>query len=378
MLSELISELTAIDGTEVLTCLTGGLPELDRLADQWTDRPELRLVRLADGDDWLATWLEIASRVDWCLVIAPELGGALEQTLADLSHANPRLLNCRALALQLGCDKWAWSRWLLEHGWNHPLTFRWPDLPKQTPSAPKPEGRGGAAATSKDQAWVVKPSDGAGCLGLKRFHNWSAAVEYVTESWLPRDSSPAGRPLIQAWIDGETGSVAGFFDPAGSGQATWLCPVRQRLQENVCGELRYIGGEGPWRGPFEASLERLQRDLSRVPLDGASGWCGFDFVVPRDAPEQIIPIELNPRLTSSLGLYRQLYGRGFLAQLLDFVSQPSSAAHAKRASPLEGLPLGPPPCQTAQSFGRLRRVDGTANSWNWLVDASPLRWPAVD
>jgi len=382
MLDELIDELTEVEGTEVHTCLAIDLPMLDRLADAWARRPAVRLVRLTDRDDWLATWREIASQVDWCLVIAPELGGALERTLADLATCSPHLLNCRSKALRVGCDKWEWNRWLLEHDWSQPLSFRWPEVPSQPPAAShhgtsqKPPGK----SEIGEQEWVVKPPDGAGGFGLKRFRGWPEALEYAARCRyeLSTNTSSKSPPLIQAWIRGEAGSVVGFFDPVGTGQTIWLCPVRQRFEELSSGGLRYIGGEGPWRGPFETGLLRFQQALSRTPPPGLCGWCGFDFVVPDEAPDQIIPIELNPRLTSSFGLYRQIYGPRFLAQLLNFSGEPTPTTQLVTTAIPNSLSPRPATVTCAQSVRRLKRLAGTAHSWCWQVDTSPIRWPAVD
>jgi predicted ATP-grasp superfamily ATP-dependent carboligase len=375
MLGEIIDELMQADGTEVHTCLATDLPRLNRLAAGWSGRPQMRLVRVADGDDWLAAWRGIASQVDWCLVIAPELGGALEQTLDELATCAPNLLNCRSQALRLGCDKWAWSRWLMDHSWSQPQCFRWPEVPPLPPAASGLErsGRRLEPAGSAAWDWVVKRPDGAGGLGLKRFHNWSAAIEHAA-----RCHSPENPPLIQAWLSGEAGSVVGFFDPVRNGRAIWLCPVRQRLEETSDGGLRYLGGQGPWRGRFEASLRRFQSDLSRTPPSGLCGWCGFDFVVPRESPDQIIPIELNPRLTSSFGLYRRLYGRGFLAQLLNGSGEPSSPDHSPGATSPTARSTAAEHLAVVPTAAGLQRLAGTADAWCWPVDANPICWPAVD
>lgn len=212
----------------------------------------------------------LAGRVDWCLPIAPELGGALTEVASLLRAAGGRVLLPDEQALRTASDKHATALALAAAG------------------VPVPDGRALAAGDPLplDAMYplVVKPRDGAG----------SEDVRLVASAVAARGVHVERPSRCEVYCPGMAASVSCLAGPAGS---TLLPACRQRLSDD--GRFVYLGGRHPLPQAEAERAARLAAAAIEVLRPGG-GWLGVDLVLgadPAGGADRVI--EVNPRLTTS-------------------------------------------------------------------------------
>ncbi len=264
--------------------------------------------RLIDQNDaYLDVWHSIAMEVDFVLVIAPEIDNKLFEIVETLREHGANLLNADSQFLNAASDKWLTAQSFHQAKIAHPKTFLLGDALDSSLFTD--------AELSLDQAWLIKPRDGAGCHRIQRFNSLQAVKQHVEHAF--GQASDRNRYLLQPWIEGSAGSVAVL------GGADKLCVLPAMRQTIELGDLtrksdiHYSGGQGPWPEVVQSELDafaiRTIQSLPGTPI----GWIGVDFVMTdRSSPAgSFVAIEVNPRMTTSyLGL-REIIDEN-LAQML--------------------------------------------------------------
>lgn len=179
-----------------------------------------------------------------------------------------------------------------------------------------------ASATS----WALKPTNQCGgndvwrislVAPLPEFANAKCVVQRLREL-VSCETFGEQELLWSPWVAGESGSLSLFATSTG-----WWCfpPCRQILkfeEVTVPSELlpwvkqlhkvNYVGSELDPQlltsGTFDLLWQQFAAKLEHRERLSIRGWFGIDFVAA--TPEQPILIEVNPRLTSSYNLLRQL------------------------------------------------------------------------
>lgn len=261
--------------------------------------------------DYLQQWSSLAKDVDAVIVIAPECDHILEEVVKEIDRVTSRRIGCRNPFLQRSCNKLEMAEWLRLPKPNcgldriallHPLTISAECFLESSSSL-----------QNASDLWVIKPVDGAGCEGIYRgtfagIRDWLVKIE-------TRD-----RLLVQAWREGQAGSVAVWVS---NDDRYWMPPVQQTIQwiaSNSYPHLekpQYHGGEGPLPEKFWDQVHQFG-DLVLDRLgEGAGGWIGIDFVyVVDDGQLELTAIEVNPRWTTSYVGIRHLYRGNLLLDML--------------------------------------------------------------
>jgi tyramine---L-glutamate ligase len=284
-----------------LLCVPGCT--VDTVADRrWlfptADRPGLHLWETLQSAETVLCWDSALEEADAALIIAPEIGGVLEQWVsAAAPRPRLRLLNCDPAAIRLCTDKLALSAHLGEHGIPAiPTTPEtWTD-PPQWPCVLKP--RDGAGS------WLVRRVDDA--TAWRRLRGEFAAVDT--------------QPLRQPFVPGRALSVAAWFCDGG---VDWLPIAEQRLSDD--GRFRYFGGRVPadlTDAEQTAVMRLVQTAAATIP--GLFGYVGFDVLQPTDAPREPLLVEINPRFTTSYVGYRRLFKGNLFARWLMGTNRTSS------------------------------------------------------
>ena len=142
--------------------------------------------------------------------------------------------------------------------------------------------------------------------------------------WLksPESQSLAGDDwIVQPWQSGKPASLALI---AADDDWTVLGAVEQRIElasESIhrgFSSVSYLGGSGPLEAIFIERLERLALSVREALPSGAQGWIGIDFLIPDSmhTSQDLVVIEINPRLTTSYLAYRKWYGYSLANNLL--------------------------------------------------------------
>ena len=242
---------------------------------------------------------------DAALIIAPETDRILEQRVASVLKAGVPALNATPDGIALCRDKLALARFCSDCDVATPTTCLLDESFRETFAA--------RYRSSGTDHWVIKPRDGAGSQATAL---WTSAdlVAAIEADGLFVDEPNPVELIIQPFVPGRAVSCAALCD--GGGRLISTLPIAaQRLSAN--GRFTYLGGEIDARdisgaAEGEAIIRMIDRLVTRI--EGLRGYIGFDFVLPDDAPDDPVLIEINPRLTTSYAGYRAICSNGPLTR----------------------------------------------------------------
>ncbi|NEV63638.1 ATP-grasp domain-containing protein [Thiorhodococcus minor] len=259
MLRALASDLGSIDGIQCLITRDARLAPLRLAADCWSVRTP---------EQFAETWAEALDLADAVWPIVPEHQAALERVTEAILAAGKGLLNSRPHAVRATASKLQTLRLLEDAGI--------PVVPTFGPNDVLPDIKG---------RWVLKPDDGAGCLGIRVFKDRDA----LCRAW---DRLDGACPCVaQPFINGTAASLSLV---AKDGEAVLLAVNRQRvalMDETLVLLGCVVNG-------LDLTDERLHglADAVAAAYPGLWGYVGVDLMLTPDGP---LVLEVNPRLTSS-------------------------------------------------------------------------------
>ena len=256
------------------------------------------------GLDWLKEWDAIARTCDRTIVIAPELDYQLEQIVERLRATGSIVVASSKDFLLATSDKLKTAQLLSKSNVAHPSTCTLSQFVDESTNATTPI------------PMTVKRRDGAGCADMKYFANAS-----VVKNWHAKQDINGDEWIVQPWLAGRSASMAIIADDE------WhvLGAVEQSIElvtpssDREIANVSYLGGTGPLLGVTRNQLKLLAKKVRRSLPSGAHGWIGIDFLVPMDpvCSEELVVIEVNPRLTTSYLGYRKWYGHRLALALVE-------------------------------------------------------------
>jgi len=253
---------------------------------------------IQSGERFLEAWLRVAQVCDEAMVIAPEIDHELLLATRFLRSHGIRLRNADDRFIATASDKALtarhWRKSSVSQPWTVLLRNHW-----------FVSSRRQQLLDISSQAWVLKPRDGAGGVGIRRFE----CIDHL-QLWNEHRITSPNEMLVQPWLEGVAASIAIVFH---DDQTATEMPARNQvltatvIDSTVGGkdvqfhQIAY-GGSGP---PWPPGAQRVAATFARkaiaaipgVPL----GWIGLDFLC-EGSPleiESYVAIEINPRLTSS-------------------------------------------------------------------------------
>jgi predicted ATP-grasp superfamily ATP-dependent carboligase len=237
---------------------------------------------VGDSQDELRACAELAGTSDGVYVIAPELDDQLTIRRRQVAERGGRMLNSSAPALRSCSDKLATFERLRGAGV--------PTIPTRQ-LVPGEQLDWGFPA-------VVKPRFGAGSHETFLVDDVLPLMEHALR--LGRD--PVEQRIVQPFVAGRALSVAVIVRDGGEPVEVW--PVaEQHLSSD--GRFQYLGGRVPARDVPVAAIAALAERTVRI-FPGLRGYVGLDIILPDDAPERPLVVEVNPRLTTSYLGYRAI------------------------------------------------------------------------
>ncbi len=324
MLSAVVEDLSRIPGVEVQSVLNREFFPND-------SDPSFLRIDPAEED---TTFLELAGKADYTLVIAPEFENILAERCQWVTEVGGHLLGPSVSSIRLTGDKYALGQYLKSHGLPTPYcglvnstflesisrhgrqisnieqgitnaevsgTSKF-DIPCSTfeISSSPPWGKGEIEFPA-----VLKPRFGAGSL--------ETFLVQGPEDWPGfRGEGRMKDMIVQRFVAGQAASVAILIGPK---QKLALPAASQVLSAD--GRFHYLGGCIPLKEELTARAHRLAcRAVESVP--GLHGYVGVDLVLGSapDGSEDWV-IEINPRLTTSYIGLRALAESNLAQALID-------------------------------------------------------------
>lgn len=281
MIAALARDFLAIAGTEVVL-----LRDFRHTGLPLPDCPQIEIHSAPQEREIFA---RLAATCAGTLLIAPEQNQTLLQRTRWAEAAGASLLSPDSAFVSIASDKNRTADLLRQHGVPVPLggVFRPGDRLPRDVRYPA----------------VLKPSDGAGSLGVQRVSG--------PESHYDAELLGASARL-EALCPGVAASVAVLCGPC---IRQPLPPCLQRLSND--GRFRYLGGAVPIEPALADRAQRLAL-TTLACLPPARGYVGVDLILgPADDGSGDVIVEINPRLTTSyLGL-RRLARANLAAAMLD-------------------------------------------------------------
>lgn len=257
-------------------------------------------------DDVLARIRSVAQSVDAVLLVAPECDGLLVQLVTQLRDSGLRVISPDTHIVRLGSDKWATYEWCRKSGV--------PTVPTFLRDADAPLDR-------YHDRWVTKPRDGAGSEGILRVAGTPRLRDASESSTVPAEPAEIeSNRILQPWIPGRSFSIAAIG--RGSRQPATILPIARQDVVWHNDRVFYHGGTiQPDIDPaISATATRLARQIAEE-LTLTDGYLGIDLLQPEETQELLV-VELNPRVCSSFVGYHQSASGSILNMLLN----PSDAA----------------------------------------------------
>ncbi|MBN2243340.1 MAG: ATP-grasp domain-containing protein [Acidobacteria bacterium] len=245
--------------------------------------PADEVVRVPPGK-YDAVFLDLVSRCDAALVIAPETGGILSGLSGRVESAGKLLLGSGASAAAVAGDKESCDR-----------IFRAAGLPALETSV---SGFDCAERAAREIGFplVVKPPDGVGSEGVCLAGSGSDIPAALA---CARRVASRDAVLLQPYVSGIHASVSLLV---GGGRCLPLSLNRQRIRPGI--PFEYRGVEVPFGHPRIRDAFDLARSAARL-IPGLNGYVGVDLIL---ADDSVRLVEINPRLTTSYIGLRQVAG----------------------------------------------------------------------
>jgi len=280
MRNAIVEDLARLDGVAV-TCAVGAACG----ASPGWQAANVATAAARPGEPAQAFVARMAAVHELCWIVAPETGGELARLHAAVGDA--RWIGCDAGAIRCAASKRATLAVLAAAG------------------VPTPLGAG----ASPGGRWLVKPDDGAGCLGT-RLHADRAAAQTAAALLRMRGDLV----VLEPFVEGEALSVSLIV---GADLAEPVSFNRQRIVVDSAGWLYDAGVQaGALDAACDPRVPRLAAAAAAAvrALPGLGGFVGIDMVWNDE--RGAVVIEINPRVTCAYVGASARLGRNLAADVL--------------------------------------------------------------
>lgn len=276
MLTALLNDLTAIE-THSITALVDW-----RFLNDFDN--SIQIIPIEKETNILATFKSALLFVDVVWLIAPETEQILFNFSQIVESSKKILLSSPSLAIAQTADKWQSYQCLSFH-----------QIPTVTTTILTNNTQVNAEQT------VVKVRDGVGCENNSIINSQKELI-LLTEQF-----EQLSDYIIQPFIEGKNLSISALFK---QGKAQLLCVNRQQI-EIINQQFKLRGCEVN----YQIELALFQRLLNQIAMAFPNlwGYVGIDLI---QQSQQLIVLEINPRLTSSYAGINSALGINVAAEVL--------------------------------------------------------------
>ena len=240
---------------------------------------------IGSGQDCQQAFIQLAQACDAVWPIAPESGAILQILCGEVERTGKILLTSSSKAVAIAGDKWLTYKLLRQHSIATVPTQKLADF------------------RFSSGEWMLKPVDGVGCEGsylLANQHEFEAVTAELDKE----------KYLVQPHIAGEKTSLSCLFK---EGLGWLLCANRQHF--SLSNKQYQLAGITVNFILDSSRYQALVNDVAKAMPD-LWGYVGIDLI---ETADEILVLEINPRLTTSYaGIYAAL-GINCAAAVLDLL-----------------------------------------------------------
>ncbi|QDT92926.1 ATP-grasp domain-containing protein [Gimesia algae] len=293
MLEAVITDLLALPHSRVMTGLQQTLSLTSPTLEEANRGERLQIFRANTPGEAGENFKAACRMADCVLIIAPEFEDLLFRRTQQAVDCGTTVIGSDLHTIRLTADKWQLYQLMQAHSI--------PVIPTQLLSEKLPR-------SMVSLPCLIKHRCGAGGLGLETFET----EDDLQKRWNQLRSAEE-QFLLQPFLTGRALSTVALiraghreFFPVGEQQISWELG------------FEYQGGIIPVEVDVSA-LQNIHDLLNRVCdlLPGLAGYVGFDILMPDDAPNEPVLVEINTRLTTSYTGYRRLTHDNLAARIID-------------------------------------------------------------
>ena len=247
-----------------------------------------RLV-LANDNVW-QMWETLIKSCDAVWLIAPETDSVLQKLTQMAAQHGKLILGCGLASIEVASKKMATYLALEAAGIVSVPTYTLENWPKS------------------HWIWLAKPNDGAGCSDIACFNNPDDLQDWI------EDNHKQLTHVIQAFQPGDAASISCIMK---NGKAYLLSCNSQHIEINNQ-LLSYTGGVVNGMRDYWPQFEFIANKIAQS-LPDLAGFVGIDVIVDDD---EIVVVEINPRLTTSYVGLRESIGANPAELVINTLTQP--------------------------------------------------------
>lgn len=242
-----------------------------------------------DDDAW-QVWERVIQRVDAVWLIAPETDGHLKKLTELAARYKKTIIGCDLESIKVTSSKLATYNILNKAGIAAIPTYT---------SSNWLKGEG--------SEWLAKPDDGAGC-------NETVYFDSANElsSWISANNKAVSH-VIQRYQVGAPASISCVMH---CGKAYILSCNKQLIEINNH-QLSYHGSVVNGMRDYWSVFEIVANKIAQV-MPGLTGYVGIDLIVQGD---ELIVVEINPRLTTSYVGIKKAIGKNPAELIINIITQ---------------------------------------------------------
>ena len=249
---------------------------------------DCRLV-LANDNVW-QIWETLIKSCDAVWLIAPETDSVLQKLTQMAAQHGKLILGCGLASIEVASKKMATYLALEAAGIVSVPTYTLENWPKS------------------HWIWLAKPNDGAGCSDIACFNNPDDLQDWI------EDNHKQLTHVIQAFQPGDAASISCIMK---NGKAYLLSCNSQHIEINNQ-LLSYTGGVVNGMRDYWPQFEFIANKIAQS-LPDLAGFVGIDVIVDDD---EIVVVEINPRLTTSYVGLRESIGANPAELVINTLTQP--------------------------------------------------------
>lgn len=271
MLSAVLTDCHELTDIDVITLCDARLSNHGQLM-----KPERHCRHLVSTySDYSRLWQQCLDDADTIFIIAPETDNILAQLQQQALQTGKAVLGCSPEAIRLTSNKYTCEHILTAN--NIATTYsciagEWPQH-----------------RFISESGYIVKPIDGAGCIDTFLFNSIQELEHYLSS--LPIEQLQSY--LVQAYVKGIAASLSVLL----SHNKIEVLAINQQLI-SITNKLEFHGCIVNEIDSTTLSLEQAYQLASSIhhAIEGLSGFIGIDIIL---TPDQLVVVDINPRLTTS-------------------------------------------------------------------------------